>query len=83
MQLIKIGGIIMQREEINENSLNQVVGGSIVFNADCSTCGYNRNDQYRILNKDEALSYMRANIRTMDERDILRNLLDRGLLEEI
>lgn len=73
----------MKRELINEDDLKKVVGGSIVFNGDETTCGYDRNDQYRVLDHDKCLDYMFANITRMDERDILRKCVEKGYLEEI
>ena len=73
----------MKREIINEKDLSNVVGGSIVFNEDHTTCGYDRNDQYRVIDHDKAMSYMVSKIGRMDERDILRKCVEKGYLEEI
>ena len=71
------------REEINENALKMIAGGSIVFNGDHTTCGYDCNDQYRVVDHDKCMSYMVKNIYTMDERDILSNCVALGYLEEL
>ena len=73
----------MKREIINEKDLSNVVGGSIVFNADHTTCGYDRNDEYRVIDHDKAMAYMVSKITRMDERDILRKCVEKGYLEEI
>lgn len=71
------------RKEINESDLKKVTGGSIVFNGDCTTCGYDRNDEYRVVDFDNALSYMLDHVQNMDERDILQHCLDMGYIERL
>lgn len=70
----------MARENINEAGLDKVVGGSIIFNGDCTTCGYNCNDQYKVVNLQEVLNYMQANKDKMSERRMISNMLAAGYL---
>ena len=70
----------MERELINEEVMEEVVGGSIVFNADHTTCGRNRNDQYAVLNYDAVLQYIAANYKRMREKDMINNMINSGLL---
>ena len=73
----------MEREMINDNEVEKVVGGSIVFNRDHSTCGYNTNDQYKVLNYSAVIQYVLAHYKTMDERDMLKNCVAAGYLSAI
>jgi len=70
----------MKREMIDEKDLGKVVGGSIVFNGDMTTCGFDCNNQYAVLDCDAALNYMMANIMSMDEHDILNNCVQMGYI---
>lgn len=70
----------MAREMINDSDAGKVVGGSIIFNEDCSQCGYNCNDQYQVLDLDAALDYIDAHGRSMSERRMLSNLVSLGYL---
>lgn len=74
---------MMAREQINENIVAEVTGGSIVFNADHTTCGHNCNDQYRVVNDDDVQAYIRDNCTKMSERTMIKNMLAAGLLEEL
>lgn len=70
----------MEREEINELAAESIVGGSIVFNAAHTTCGRNRNDQYKVLDYDAVLAYIAKNRFDMTEKTMLSNMVDEGLL---
>ena len=70
----------MAREMINDTDIEQVVGGSIVFNGDHTTCGRNCNDQYKVLDYAAVDAYIKANCLTMTERKMLSNMVDLGLL---
>ena len=70
----------MGRERIDDQNVEQVVGGSIVFTTDHTSCGYNRNDEYRVDDYDKAMEYLGAHWKTMGERDMLKNLVDLGYI---
>ena len=73
----------MARDVINENDLDKVVGGSIVFNGDHTTCGRNCNNQYKVLNYDAVLQYIKENCTKMPEKKMLANMLAAGLIANI
>lgn len=73
----------MEREILNEVDVEQVTGGSIVFNADHTTCGHNCNNQYKVLDDDAVQSYIRENCTKMSERKMLSNMLDLGYIAEL
>lgn len=73
----------MERQQINENDLEKVIGGTIVFNADCTTCGYFRNDQYKVLNFNAVLDYIKENKTKMSESKMLKNMVAAGLLANL
>ena len=73
----------MARDMINENDLDKVVGGSIVFNGDHTTCGRNCNNQYKVLDYDAVLQYIKENCTTMTEKKMLANMLAAGLIANI
>ena len=70
----------MAREMINDTDIEQVVGGSIVFNGDNSACGYNCNDQYKVLDYDAVDAFIKANCLKMPERKMLKTMVDLGYL---
>ena len=65
---------------ISDADLEQIFGGSIVFNEDCTTCGRNCNDQYKVIDFDQVLAYAQANIGKKREKDIINDLVAMGLL---
>jgi len=73
----------MAREMINEIDIEKVVGGSIVFSPDHTTCGLNNNSQFKVNDYDAVISYIAANWKTMGEKDILRNLKAQGLITKL
>ena len=73
----------MARDMINENEIEQVVGGSIVFNGDHTTCGRNCNNQYKVLNYSAMLEYIAANCQHMSERQMLNNMLAKGWITNL
>lgn len=72
----------MKREIVNEVDVENVVGGSIVFNGDHTTCGRNCNDEYKVLNYDAAISYIAKNCSSMTERKMLSNMEDAGYIKK-
>ena len=73
----------MERQQINDMDIENVVGGSIVFNGAHTTCGRNCNNQYNVLDYSKVLQYIAANYKTMSEKKMLANMLAAGLLSEI
>lgn len=73
----------MERKVINDAELEKVVGGSIVFNEDLTACGYNRNDQYKILDFDATLAYLQSTVGKMSEKQQLKKLVAKGLIVPI
>jgi len=73
----------MAMKMLNDEDLNNVSGGSIVFTTDCTMCGFNCNNQFMVNDFDSVLSYISENKYTMDERDMLKALMEQGLLTRI
>lgn len=73
----------MEREAINDLDLDKVVGGSIVFNADHTTCGRNCNNQYKVLNYNAVLKYIGENRNNMNEKTMLANMVKAGLITSL
>ena len=73
----------MERKMINEEELAQIVGGSIIFNEDCSTCGRNRNDQYKVLNFNAIINYVKSNRGKMPEKQMMVNMLELGYIANL
>ena len=73
----------MARELINDADVEKVSGGSIVFSTDHKTCGYNCSDQCKVNDYDGAMKYIRDHYDTMSEKDILRNLVAKGLITRL
>lgn len=70
----------MGREMIDDQTVEKVVGGSIVFNTAHTTCGYNKNNEYKVNNYDKAKDYLVANYGKMSERDLLKKLVSKGYI---
>ncbi len=73
----------MAREMINDKDIEQVVGGSIVFSTDHTTCGLNRVDQCKVNDYNKALQFVLDNYNTMSEKDIMRNLVAKGYITRL
>ena len=73
----------MERKAINDLDLDKVVGGSIVFNADHTTCGRNCNNQYKVLNYNAVLKYIGENRNNMNEKTMLANMVKAGLITSL
>ena len=65
----------MAREIINENDVEKVVGGSIVFTPDHTTCGLNRNNQCKVNDYDACIQFISANYKTMTEAEMMRSMV--------
>lgn len=73
----------MAREILNENDMDQVVGGSIVFTPDHKTCGLNRNDQCKVNDYNAAISFIAANYKTMTEAEMMRAMVAKGYITRL
>ena len=70
----------MKSELVNENALDEVVGGSIIFNADNTTCGRHSNAEYKVLNYDKVSDYIKKNCTNMSEKTMISNMVSMGYL---
>ena len=73
----------MAREVITDMDVDKVVGGSIVFTPDHTKCGLNRNDQCKVNDYDAVISFIAANYKTMNEKDMMRSLAAQGLITRL
>lgn len=73
----------MAREKIDDVSVEQVVGGSIVFSKDHTTCGLNRNDQCAVLNYDACIKFISDNYKEMKEADMMRKMVALGYIKRL
>ena len=65
----------MSREIINDQDLELITGGSIIFNGDLTTCGRKNNAEYKVLNLNAILDYITANRNKMPEKQMMVNML--------
>ena len=70
----------MEREIISENDAELVTGGSIVFNADHTTCGRNCNNQYKVLDYSKVHKFIVENCTKMSEKQMLNKMVANGWL---
>ena len=70
----------MEREKLNDLATEEVVGGSIIFNADNTTCGRKNNHEYKVLNYTEVDKYIKTNCMKMCEKDMIKNMVNMGYL---
>ncbi|MCR4621541.1 MAG: hypothetical protein K5663_05605 [Clostridiales bacterium] len=70
----------MERKMINDETLELVTGGSIIFNGDCTTCGRKNNAEYKVLNFDAILEYVKANRSKMPEKQMMIHMLELGYI---
>ena len=68
---------------LNDEDLNNVSGGSIVFNGDNSMCGLNCNNQARVNDYDAVIQFISANYLTMSEPDMMRAMAAQGLITRV
>ena len=73
----------MAREIINDQDVEQVVGGSIVFTPDHKMCGLNCNNQCEVLDYNAMISFISANYKTMKEADMMRKMLALGYMKRL
>ena len=70
----------MERKPINDQELELVTGGSIIFNDDLSTCGRKNNAEYKVLDFNAILQYVQANNNKMPEKQMMTNMLQLGYI---
>lgn len=73
----------MAREIINETDVEKVIGGSIIFNVEHTTCGYNRNDQYAVLDYGKVIDFIKENRNKMSEKNMLSKMVSKGYLANL
>lgn len=73
----------MKREAINEKDLEKVVGGTIFFSEDHSTCGYFCDDQYEVNDFDACIDFIHANSGKMSERNMLKKMEAKGYISSL
>ena len=73
----------MAREILNENDVDQVVGGSIVFTSDHTTCGLNCNNQCKVNDYNAAISFIAANYKTMTEKEMMKAMMAMGYITRL
>lgn len=74
---------MMARELINNQDVDKVVGGSIIFNGDNTTCGRKNNHEYKVLDYNAVEGYIEKNCTKMSEKTMINNMVDAGLLVKI
>ena len=70
----------MEREKISDLATENVIGGSIIFNADHTTCGRKNNHEYKVLDYNAVHNYIVENCTKMTEKNMIKNMLAAGLL---
>ena len=73
----------MGRTSIPDSTVKEVMGGSIIFTSDCSTCGYNCNNQFKVNNFDACIKFIDENKATMDERIMLKTMMELGYITRL
>lgn len=73
----------MAREVINDNTVKDVVGGSIVFTTDHKYCGLNCNNQCVVNDYDAAIDFIKENYLNMKEADMMRKMVSLGYITRI
>ena len=73
----------MARTILTDTDIDQVVGGSIMFNSDHTTCGRKCTDQYKVLDYNKCIEYIASNSSDMNEKTMLSNLVAAGYLANL
>ena len=73
----------MAREKIDDMSVEQVVGGSIVFSPDHTTCGLNCNNQCKVLNYDACIKFIGENYKDLKESEMMRKMVALGYIVKL
>ncbi len=73
----------MERKIIEDLSAEKVVGGSIVFSPDHTTCGLNRNDQCKVLNYNACIKFISENYQDLKEAEMMRKMVALGYIKRL
>ena len=73
----------MAREIIDDNSTKNVVGGSIVFSMDNTTCGLNCSNQCAVNDYDAAIEYISTHYKTESEASMMRSMCSLGYITRL
>ena len=73
----------MERKIIEDPIAEKVVGGSIVFSMDHTTCGLNCNNQCKVNDYDACIQFISENYTTMKEGEMLRQMNNMGYLTRL
>ena len=73
----------MAREKIDDMNVEQVVGGSIVFSKDHTTCGLNCNNQCKVLNYYACIKFIAENYKDMKEGAMLNQMVALGYITKL
>ena len=73
----------MAREMIDDVSVEKVVGGSIVFSSDHTTCGLNCNNQCKVLNYSAAIDFISKNHKSMKEGEMMKQMVALGYIAKL
>lgn len=72
----------MSMKMLNDEDLDIVSGGSIVFNEDCTMCGLNCNNQVRVNDLNAVVQFIDQNKYTMTEAEMMRAMAIQGLISK-
>ena len=73
----------MAMKMLNDEDLNKVSGGSIMFTPDCTMCGLNRDNQCIVNDFESVIKFIDENKYTMTEQDMMRAMCASGLITRI
>lgn len=73
----------MNREQISDVDIEKVVGGSIIFSPDHTTCGRNCNNQYKVLNYSACNDFIADNCTKLSEKKMLAKMEDLGYISKL
>jgi len=73
----------MEKIALNDEALDSVVGGSICFNADCTTLGRNCNNQYKINNLAGVTDFLSKNTNNMPEKAKIAKMVELGYISAL
>ncbi|QTE75009.1 hypothetical protein JS518_03740 [Clostridiales bacterium FE2010] len=73
----------MERKIIDDQITEKVVGGSIIFSEDHTTCGLNRYDQCKVNDYDACIQFISENYTTMKEAEMMRQMCNLGYITRL
>lgn len=73
----------MAFEKLNDQDLDNVSGGSIVFTPDHTMCGLNCNNQCVVNDYDAMITFIRDNYLSMSEPDMMRQMVALGYMTRV